>query len=205
MYSATSLLALDRVEQQHELVAADPRQHVGVAQVQPEPLGHLHQQRVADRVAVIVVDVLEIVDVEKGQREAALAVVVLQQVVDAMLDHAPRRQIGELVIIGRAEQLSSNAFCSVMSVELDSSRLRPAMRTGRCEVRNTCLAEPRVMASSSVAERPLRSSSRQVSRRSLGDMADGAEAAASNWAVAASFTSTNSPCSSRPSRRPEAA
>ena len=79
MYSATSALVLDRIEQQQEFVAADPRQDVGFAQVQPEPLGHLDQQRVADRVAVIVVDVLEIVDVEKRQREMALSAVALQQ------------------------------------------------------------------------------------------------------------------------------
>ena len=99
------VVALDRVEQQHELVAADPRQDVGFAQVQPQPLGYFHQQRVADRVSVIVVDVLEIVDVEKRQRETALSVVVLQETVDAMLDHAPRRQAGQLVVIGGAEQV----------------------------------------------------------------------------------------------------
>ena len=65
--------ALDRREQQQEFVAADPRQHVGFAQIQPDPLGDLDQQRVADGVAVIVVDVLEIVDVEKRQREPAVA------------------------------------------------------------------------------------------------------------------------------------
>ncbi len=42
------VLALDRGEQQQEFVAADPRQHVGFAQVQPEPLGDLDQQRIAD-------------------------------------------------------------------------------------------------------------------------------------------------------------
>ena len=63
------LLALDRREQQQEFVAGDARQHVGVAQVAPEPLRQLDQQRIADGVAVIVVDVLEIVDVEKGERE----------------------------------------------------------------------------------------------------------------------------------------
>src|SRR6266545_1025550 len=96
---------LDRVEQQHELVAADPRQDVGFAQVQPEPLGHLHQQRVADSVSVIVVDVLEIVDVEKRQCEAALSVVVFEETVDAMLDYAPRRQAGQFIVIGGAEQV----------------------------------------------------------------------------------------------------
>ena len=71
----------------------------------PSRLASLRQQRVADRVAVIVVDVLEIVDVEKCQRETALSAVVLQQTVDAMLDHAPRRQAGQFVVIGGAEQV----------------------------------------------------------------------------------------------------
>ena len=55
-----------------------------------EPLGDLDQQRVADRMAVIVVDVLEIVDVEKGEREPAARLVALHQAVGAMLDHPPR-------------------------------------------------------------------------------------------------------------------
>ena len=55
--------------------------------------------------SVIVVDVLEIVDVEKRQRETALSVVVFQETVDAMLDHAPRRQAGQFVVIGGAEQV----------------------------------------------------------------------------------------------------
>src|SRR6476660_4009387 len=75
---------LDRIEHQQEFIAADPRQDVGVAQVEPEPFGHLHQQRVTDRMSVIVVDMLEIVDVEKSQREMALRSVALQNLVDAM-------------------------------------------------------------------------------------------------------------------------
>ena len=42
------VLALDRSQQQQEFVAGDARQHVGVAQLAPEPLGELDQQRVAD-------------------------------------------------------------------------------------------------------------------------------------------------------------
>ena len=54
---------------------------------------------------VIVVDVLEIVDVEEGERKTGrLVVFPLQRLVDAMLDHPPRRQAGQFVIIGRAEQ-----------------------------------------------------------------------------------------------------
>jgi hypothetical protein len=49
--------------------------------------------------------VLEIVDVEKRQREMTLSAVALQNTVDAMFDHAAGRQAGQFVIIGRAEQL----------------------------------------------------------------------------------------------------
>ena len=75
------------------------------AQIQPEPLCDLYQKRIPDRVAVIVVDVLEIVDVEKRERELALRSVALQKAVGATFNHAPRRQVGQLVIISRPEQL----------------------------------------------------------------------------------------------------
>jgi hypothetical protein len=70
-----------------------------------QPLGHLRQQCVADRVSVIVVDMLEIIDVEKCQREAAVRLVALQKAVDAVFDHAPVGQAGQLVVIGRPEQV----------------------------------------------------------------------------------------------------
>ena len=72
MYSATSLslwIGLSSSMNSSPLIRdrmSDSRRSM------PEPLGHLDQQGVADRVAVIVVDVLEIVDVEKGEREMAL-------------------------------------------------------------------------------------------------------------------------------------
>ena len=58
---------------------------------------------------VIVVDVLEIVDVEEGERKTGgffprRIVFPLQQLVDAMLDYPPRRQAGQFVIVGHAEQ-----------------------------------------------------------------------------------------------------
>ncbi|MGY4599973.1 hypothetical protein ACVWXL_007719 [Bradyrhizobium sp. GM22.5] len=54
---------------------------------------------------VIVVDVLEIVDVEKGERKAIARATLREQAGGAMLDHAPRGQAGQIVEIGRAEQL----------------------------------------------------------------------------------------------------
>src|SRR6266700_936442 len=73
------VLALDRMEQQQEFVAADPRQDIGFAQVQPDPSCDLDQQRIPDRMPVIVVDVLEIVDVEKGEGESPVGFVTLQK------------------------------------------------------------------------------------------------------------------------------
>jgi hypothetical protein len=54
-------------------------------------------------VAIIVVDMLEIVDVEEGEGELSLILTLLEQAVDPVFDHAARRQVGQLVIIGRAE------------------------------------------------------------------------------------------------------
>src|SRR5258707_4081284 len=80
------MFALDWIEQQQEFVAADPRQHVGFAQVQPDPLCDFHQQRIPDRMPVIVVDLLEIVDVEKCEGEPRLRFVALQKMVGAMFN-----------------------------------------------------------------------------------------------------------------------
>ncbi len=58
---------------------------------------------------------LEIVDVEEGQREMALRAVAVQKAVDPMLDHPPCRQAGQLVVIGGAEQLVLERllFCDI--------------------------------------------------------------------------------------------
>ena len=157
------LLALDRIEQQQEFVAADPRQHVGFAQVQPEPLGDLDQQRIADRMAVIVVDVLEIVDVEKGQREPAVRLVALQQAVGAMLDHPPGRQVGQFVIIGRAEQLVLEGLllADVGGARQQQVAVRDANRPMGGE--KDLLGRGRWLKhSSATAARPVRSNSRPV-------------------------------------------
>ncbi len=97
--------AYDRIEQQQEFVAADPRQHIGGAQFRLQPLGELDQQGIAGGMAVIIVDVLEIVDVEEHQREAAGGAVVRQDVVDPGFDHRPFRHAGQFVEIGAARQL----------------------------------------------------------------------------------------------------
>ena len=63
--------ARDARLQDGELVAAEARHHVGVADVAHEPLGDGAEQRVADRMAERVVDALEVVEVDAHHGEHA--------------------------------------------------------------------------------------------------------------------------------------
>ena len=62
-------LAGEVLEQQGELVAAEPRDRVHRAQHRPQPLGQPGEQPVAGGVAERVVDLLEVVDVEEQHRD----------------------------------------------------------------------------------------------------------------------------------------
>ncbi len=106
---ADLLLAIERREQQQKLVAADARQHVSVAQAFADPIGDLDEQSIADGVAVVIVDVLGIVEVDEGEREA-MAFALSQQLLDAALDEDSVRQAGEVVEIGAARQLVLDPF-----------------------------------------------------------------------------------------------
>ena len=70
IFSATSIASrLVGVRQDDgELVAAEPREDVGLAQPRPQRGGRPPDQLVARRVAERVVDVLEVVEVEREQR-----------------------------------------------------------------------------------------------------------------------------------------
>ena len=96
--------AADRLDQQHELVAADPRQHIGLADAACDPRGDLDQQRVAHGMAVVVVDVLEIVEIDERHREAAVAAFAREQAFDMLLDERAFRESSELVAIGALPQ-----------------------------------------------------------------------------------------------------
>ena len=76
----------DLVEEKQEFVAADACEHVAVAQPLRHPPGDLHQQRVADGMAVVIVDVLEIVEIDKGKREALAVVAAPERALDMLLN-----------------------------------------------------------------------------------------------------------------------
>ena len=85
-----------RGQEECELVAAEPEGLAALA----EAGGDLREDAVADRVAVAVVDLLEVVDVEKAEREReALLLRLVQVVLEALVEVAvvpePRQRVGE--------------------------------------------------------------------------------------------------------------
>ncbi len=84
-HPADLVFVRDRIEKKQELVAADAGDHVRGAQIFLDSLGDLDQQRITDRMTEVVVDVFEIVEVEKRQCETA-AVVAGERFLDPLLD-----------------------------------------------------------------------------------------------------------------------
>jgi hypothetical protein len=80
----------------HELLAAQPRQRVGIAGALAQDLRHRLQHRVADVVAVAVVDALEVVDVHDDDRELLrVAAATHQLLVEHLVELAPVVQPGQ--------------------------------------------------------------------------------------------------------------
>src|SRR5438552_2521302 len=96
--------APDRLEQEEEFVAADARKHIGFAQVKPESLANLDKQGIADRVTVVIIDMLEIIDVEEGERKPAGRAFRPKQGGCVRFDHPPGGQAGQFVEIGATKQ-----------------------------------------------------------------------------------------------------
>ena len=92
-------------QQPGELLAADPRHHLALARAGPQAARHLAHHGVAGRVAVGVVDALEVVEVEQHQRQrGAGAQRAGGLLVQALLEGAVVRQLGERVGGGEAGQ-----------------------------------------------------------------------------------------------------
>ena len=69
------LVDVQRGQQDHELVAADPEDQVDVADRIAQPMRHGHQDGVAGRVAVAIIGGLEAVEVEAERRQLPAAAV----------------------------------------------------------------------------------------------------------------------------------
>ena len=91
------------LHQEQELVAADAAQDHALLQGAREAVGDLDQDLVAHGMPVIVVDVLEAVEIDEGEREGLVAPA--HQLGHRGLQVAAVRQVGEFVVIGAAEEL----------------------------------------------------------------------------------------------------
>ena len=82
-----------------ELVAADAEGAVAVAQRVADGVGHAQQQLVARRMALVVVDDLEVVEVDEQQGDRHLvAPVEVQLPIELLLEGAVVAQAGEAVV-----------------------------------------------------------------------------------------------------------
>ena len=134
----------------------------------------------------------------KASANLSPLVVPLQQAVDAMLDHPPRRQAGQLVIIGRAEQLVLECLL-LADVGRDRQQQVAAADADRAVARQQHLPllavadaflRDRLRGRFAAARRRLRSADRAAPRRRRADPS------IPSCAAAASFTSSRRPCSS---------
>ena len=105
---ALGALGIALRQQDDELVAAEPSQHVLRADLLAQALRELDQQLIAGSVAERVVDVLEMIDVEEGQRDVAAG----RAGIDGRGDQVPQlravRQPGENVVIGEPRDLGAS-------------------------------------------------------------------------------------------------
>ena len=94
------LLAVQALEQEGELVAAEAGDGVHRAQHAAEALGQLHEQPVAGAVPQRVVDLLEAVDVQEQHRPPRLPVrpAAIQRAAQAVQEQRPIGQRGERVL-----------------------------------------------------------------------------------------------------------
>ncbi len=109
-------LAADVLEQDRELVAAEPREGVAGAQAGLEPPGELHEEIVSREVPHAVVDALEAVEVEEddGEEEVARAAPLRppKEVLEAIHEERPVRQLRQGVV----ERLMREARLDLLSL-----------------------------------------------------------------------------------------
>ena len=114
--------AREVLEQDGELVAAEPRGGVLGAQAGRQSLGGRAQQLVADRVAEAVVDRLEVVEIDEDHRElTAVAPAARERQGQAILEQRPVGEAGEVVVERLMAELllERDALGDVAEVEQD--------------------------------------------------------------------------------------
>ena len=111
--------AVDVLEQQRELVAAEARRGVGRADARGQALRHLDEHLVAGGVPQAVVDRLEVVEVEEDHGHAlALAARAGDRMADALGEQGAVRQAGHRVVEGLVGELLLEGLALEMSRQL---------------------------------------------------------------------------------------
>ena len=119
---------LDLRQQHDELVAAVPRHHVLRTQRPNHALGHAPQYLVTRLVAERVVDQLEAVQVEEQDGQHGPAPLgLLEHRVQVTLEHRPRRQAREVVVLGPVCQLVVEPLLLDGASEQQGHRLQQAL------------------------------------------------------------------------------
>ena len=117
------------LEHDDELVAAEPHDHVALADAVPQPGRDLLEQLVADVVAAGVVEGLEVVEVDEQQRPAAAGLAPVQH----LQQEAPVGQAGQGVVVGEPVDLLLGALAlGEVGVGAGDAHRRPGRRRAGC-------------------------------------------------------------------------
>ena len=116
----------------HEFIAAQTPQHVARLNLRAQALGKLDQQFVAGRMSERIVDVLEIIDIEKRQRDVFSGGTGLDRLGDQIAQARAVRQAGQHVVIGKPRDLGARFLAldrqrAEMDAGIDNA-LMPAAR-----------------------------------------------------------------------------
>ena len=84
--------------QNGEFVTAEPRDDIAVAQAAAQPLAHLAQKLVAERMTQRVVDGLELIEVETKNRELLVPAQMRETIFHFLVEEQPVRQRGQPVM-----------------------------------------------------------------------------------------------------------
>ena len=98
--------AVEVGQQEQELVAAEPRDHVGLARADAEAIRQLDQQLIAGVMPEGVVHELEVVEVQEQHADPQVeAPRARQRALEHLLEQRAVRQAGELVVVGEERDL----------------------------------------------------------------------------------------------------
>jgi hypothetical protein len=118
--------ALQRKLHHGKFVAAEPRDHVGIAQALPEPLRYGPEKLIADRMAECIVDAFEMIEIEAVNGEAfTVPVHSRQQFLEPLMEQHAVRQIGQRIVMRHIGDTGFRGFALRTACFLPNGTRRP--------------------------------------------------------------------------------